>query len=109
VNRTRRLGDAQHRLQLGSIEADDGLAVDQRDGRGAEAQLQQLLQGRLVLADVLADERDLVSRKELFLLVARASAGLRVQHHLLRHAGPPSCLPFGTESDARPQFSWDYT
>jgi hypothetical protein len=89
VRHTRRLRDPQQRPKLLLIEADHGLAIDEGNRGCSEPQLQEFLQGRLIRSDVLVDKRNLMSRKKLFLLIAGASPGRRVQHDLLGHPFPP--------------------
>ncbi len=72
-------------FELPAVEADDDLAIDHRDGCGPVAEFQQLLQRRVVLLDVLIDERNSLVRKKLFLLVAGCSARLTVDDDLLCH------------------------
>ncbi len=89
VHHTRRLRDLQQCPKLLRIEADHGLAVDEGDRRRPVPQFQEFLQRRLIRTDILVDEQNLVSRKKLFLLIAGASPGLRVQHDLPGHPLPP--------------------
>ena len=70
------LGEPQDSFQLVRIESDDGLAVDDGHRGRPEPQFDQLLEGRLIRADILDRERHAVLRKKLFLSVTGPSAGL---------------------------------
>lgn len=86
------LADAENLLDLSLVEADDHLAIDDRDRGCSETQLLQFLQRLLIFEDILCDKFYTPLRKKLFLLVAEASAGLDVDDHLFRH----DCSPLPT-------------
>jgi hypothetical protein len=79
------LDQAQQSFQLPPVKAYHGLAIDDGDRGGPEAQLQELLKSGGILSNVLRHEGDTLLGKKLFLLVAAASAGLRVHDNLFRH------------------------
>ena len=79
------LREAQELLQLGPVEPDHRLIVDERDRRCPESHLDQFVHRALVRPDVLHRELHAFSRKILFLLVTGASAGLAVHNDLLGH------------------------
>ena len=80
-----RLREPQELLQLLPIKSHHRLAVDEGYRRCPKSQLNQLLKRRLIRSDVLDDVCDALLRKKLLLSVARASPGLGVDDHLLRH------------------------
>jgi hypothetical protein len=80
-----KLGQAKQSLQFPAIEADHGFAVNDGDRRGSVSELQKFLKRGRILPNILRLEDDTLLRKKLFLLIATASAGLRVHNHVFRH------------------------
>ena len=66
--------------QLGGVEADHGLAVNDGDGRGQVADLFQLAERSRILGDVTVFEGYVVLRKELFRPSAEESPGLAIEN-----------------------------
>jgi len=79
------LPDAQQALKLPPVKAHDDLPINNGDGRGLVAKLQQILQSPLVSPDILRLEGNARLRKKLLLRVAAISARLRVHNNLFRH------------------------
>ena len=77
-------------VDLCAVEAHYHFAVDHRDGRGAGAEGEQLLERGGVVADVLLGELDTLLRKILFLAMARRSPSLREQGDGLSHLSLPA-------------------
>ena len=98
------LRQAQQALELPPVKPRHDLAVDDRHGRGPVPELQEFLQRRGVLTDILGRERDPFLRKKLFLPVAATSAGLRIDDDFFSHAFPLRCLSSvsGRMADLRP-------
>jgi len=88
------LADAEQSLDPPPVEAYDHLVIDDRNWGCSEPQLLQFLQRLLIFEDILCDKFYTLLRKKLFLLVAEASAGLRVDNHLFCHVTPFSGLGF---------------
>lgn len=76
-------------LELGPVEPDHRLPVDQRHWRGREAQLYQFIQRLVIGADVLLDKRDVLLMKELLHLATEQSARLRIHGHRSWHTPFP--------------------
>ena len=79
------LADAKQPLDPLPVEADDHLAINDRDRGCPKSKLLQFLQRLLIFQDILCDEFHTLLRKKLFLLVTEASAGLDVDDHLFCH------------------------
>ena len=88
-----RSGQPQQPLELSPVEADHGISIDDGYGGCAKAELDQLLAGSRIRANVLAGIGDTLPRKKLFLLLAAPSPGLGIQNHFFffRH-GHILCL-----------------
>ena len=84
-----RLRRSQQLFEFGLIKTDHGFAINDGDRGSPEAEFQEFLEGGWVLPDVLRHEAHALVRKKLFLLVATASAGLRVDNDLFRHGHLP--------------------
>jgi hypothetical protein len=83
-----RLRQAQQAFEPSPVEADDDVAVDRRHRCCLVSEPLKIGQGSRVLADVPVRERDPSLRKKLFLSLAARSAGLGVNHDVLRHHAP---------------------
>jgi hypothetical protein len=83
-----RLCESQEPFELASIEADDDLAIDDRDRCGHIAELLELFQSLRIHCDIAVLERDPFRRKKLLRPMAEHSARLRIDDHtLLAHCG----------------------
>ena len=79
------LRQAQQAFEPSPVEPDDRVAVDHRHRCCLVSEPLEIGQGGGVLADVPVRERDPFLRKKLFLSLAARSAGLGVNHDVLRH------------------------
>jgi len=68
------------------IKTDYCLSIDERDRRALIPHGKQFFQRRLILANILVDERNPFLRKKLFLSVARPSTRLGKDGYRLGHS-----------------------
>jgi len=79
----------ERRCQTVLVESNNSLSVNHGDRNAVETHPLQFVQRRLILANVLFGEGDLLLGKPRFHLVAGPSPGSAVDDHLFHHLCPP--------------------